>query len=484
MAVVRKVVVQQHGWLAAAMLLSAMFLSVVAGCGGPSPAPKPAAEPPRGPARLKLIVFDDPALADQIERQWKARAEGELEVERRAYDVTETTKLEADLVVVPSMTLGELAEWAVIEPLPGRGEQDESEQRDIFPAQRLHETVWAKRQYAVPFGSPQFVLYYRKDLWDGQGWEAPVAWKGYQQQIEQLAKELKRRGGAPAYAVAEPLGEGWAAPTLLSRAAPYVRHASQFSDLFDYATMKPLIDQPPFVRALEELVRAARLAPPDVMQSDPEQLKRWFYSGRVAMVMAWPSSAFAVRKEVEQPIEPAQVALAPLPGSEEAYHFEWKAWDKQPGGVRRVPLLGASGRLGAIVRGTKQRSAAADALLWLSSRKWSSAIASSSRATTCFRSSHVGDVRWVDEGLSQDHAQAYGEIVEETQSLPRSMFALRIPGGRAYMKVLDEAVRKAVRDEIDVAGALREVAAEWEKLTDALGRELQQRAYRRSLGLP
>ena len=50
-------------------------------------------------------------------------------------------------------------------------------------------------------------------------------------------------------------GLGW--HVLLARAACYAAHRDNYSTLFNIATMQPLIDGPPFVQALEELVAVA-----------------------------------------------------------------------------------------------------------------------------------------------------------------------------------------------------------------------------------
>ena len=460
------------------MLASLLALAACRSEGKPESSSVPRPAPPPS---LKVIVWRDAELAARIEQEWAARAAGKLEVVQRNDAPSETERLDADLIVFPSSWLGQLAEWALIEPLPPPDSDDESDRRDILPMQRLREVVWGKRTYGVSFGSPQLVMYVRRGAVADDSWKPPATWKAYGELIERLAA----RGKRPRAVVAEPLGPGWAARVLLARAAPYVRHASQFSDLFDYGTMKSLIDRPPYVRALKELVAASRHAPAEVIEAGPEEVKRWFYEGKVAMALSWPSGAFVISDQVKDSIPPEQVVLAPLPGSEQAYHFEWKSWSRrEKDEPLRVPLLGSAGRLGAVVRGTRHRAAAADALRWLTSREHGAGVARASRATAPFRYSHARDVGWVDEGLSQEHAEAYGKQVEQTQGLPRSMHLLRIPGASEYLKILDKAVRRVVRGEAEAEAALHEVAESWDEVTRRLGRELQQRAYRRSLGLP
>ena len=45
-------------------------------------------------------------------------------------------------------------------------------------------------------------------------------------------------------------------------------------------TMDPLVAGPPMLRALEELVAAAKLAPADAIKSDPDSVREAFWQGK------------------------------------------------------------------------------------------------------------------------------------------------------------------------------------------------------------
>ncbi|MCU0980796.1 MAG: hypothetical protein MUF25_16730, partial [Pirellulaceae bacterium] len=91
--------------------MAALALAV---CGCPGQPPSPPAPTVAQPATpLQLIVVDDPALAEAIQQQWKARAEGELEVrklESAELGDPRRKRLAADAVIYPSGLIGELAE--------------------------------------------------------------------------------------------------------------------------------------------------------------------------------------------------------------------------------------------------------------------------------------------------------------------------------------------------------------------------------------
>ncbi len=469
-------------WL---FLVPCCFALALVSC-RPAETPRDKTETPPEPVRLKLLVVDDPGLAREIERQWNARGSGELTVEAIEGKRLETMRrLPADMIVFPSRLLGRLVIEDLIGPWPTSGEGAGRSDPDIFPLQRFREMRWGATWYAVTFGSPQFVLYLRNDRLASLRREPPQTWEEYAELGGQWHREAQSKtGGATPFALAEPLGPGWAAPVLLARAAGYVGHASQYSGLFDFTSMEPLVNEPPFVRALEELVEAAKLAPPAVLEADPATVKRWFYEGKVAMAWGWPTHTFDIAKEVDNPIDVDTVGFARLPGSRRAYLFSQSEWEaRESRDDPRVPLLGTAGRLGAIVRGTSRRQEAAAALAWLSGREIGVTISAASPATTAYRASHRADVRWLDQGLPDVLATQYGKLVQQNQSQGTALFAPRIPGASRYLSVLDDAVRRAVREEVPPKQCLDEVAQKWAAITRELGKDAQVEAYHRSLGL-
>ena len=97
------------------------------------------------------------------------------------------------------------------------------------------------------------------------------------------------------HAAIEPLGKGWAAAMLLGRVAAYTAHRENDSTLFHIETMQPLIDKPPFVRALKELIAASALGPAEATGYDPAAVRRAFWEGKCGLAVTWPTAA-AVEK--------------------------------------------------------------------------------------------------------------------------------------------------------------------------------------------
>jgi ABC-type glycerol-3-phosphate transport system substrate-binding protein len=298
--------------------------------------------------------------------------------------------------------------------------------------------------------------------------------------------EHRARMPAGWHATIEPLGKGWAAAMLLSRVAAYTAHRENDSTLFHIETMQPLIDKPPFVRALRELTAASALGPAEATDYDPATVRRAFWEGKCGLAVTWPTAAVE-KKSAPKTAAAASlpVAFAEMPGSSESYSFPDKTWepraeDDEP----HVPLLAFAGRMGVVSRESKSADAAFQLLAWLSGDRWSELVSPVTPATTLFRKSHLKNPQlWVESQVRGSAAAQYGSLVEKILSRSQRLLVPRIPGQAEYLAALDEAVREAVRGRKGPEEALSGAAGRWQQITDRLGRVPQKRAYWRSLGL-
>jgi multiple sugar transport system substrate-binding protein len=382
--------------------------------------------------------------------------------------------VERNLISPPSAEVWEDAQYAA---------------RDVFELQRRVEGQWGEQLVAFSFGSPQLVLMYRADIFQALGLHVPQTWAEYGELLPRLARAQLGSSAPPAdrpwSATIEPLHMGWGAKTLLARAAAYASHPSQFSTLFDYETMQPLIAGPPFERALDELVAAAQSGPENAQPRTPETARRALLAGETAIAITWPSRA----KSDGNPLpiaEGVRIDFAELPGAETVYNFAEKTWTPQRDGKAwpRIPVLGTAGRLASVVNNARRPREVAGILALLSGREWSSRISPLSPATTLFRKSHLKNPDlWTDEGLPREASQRYGEVALASQSHPTFMSCLRIPGWQRYLAALDQAVLQACAGTKSSADALAGAREAWQAITEELGVESQKSAYTRSLGL-
>jgi len=455
----------------------------------------PAGAAAQSPTKLRLLVVGDSGLAQKIKQlrgEWSARFGASLDVSGMApADLAKSTSLAADVVIYPSAELGSLVERRMIRALPAAWlDRADYHKGDLFELPGLRETAWGEQTYAVPLGSPVLVCFYRPDLFEQLGRKPPQTWADYQQLVEFFAESDKSKSSSESpqsspvqYGTLEPLASGWAGNMLLARAAAYAKHRDYYSTLFDKDSLEPRIATEPFVRALTELVAAAKLGPKAQLNDTPADVRREFFAGHSAMALSWPTAD--IHDPAGSPPSTMSIGFVELPGSPEVFSPRDQKWQpRKPDDDPRVPLLGIAGRLGSIVRGTPSADAAFELLVWLSSDEWSAQISTASSATTLFRRSQLAKPqRWVESGMSADAARQYAEVAAQSFSRPGWLFAPRLPGHEEYMAALDEAVRRAVAGSASPAEALTEAAVRWQQITDRLGRTEQQRAYLHSLGL-
>ncbi len=479
-----------------------LILFVFAGCRSQeAPPPAPAAADNRP---LRLLVLDDANLAAAIEQTWRTRSEAPLDVRQvSSNNFGEGRRLDADAVIYPSGLLGELAERNLLLPLTDDMQSHpQLNQHDVLDMVRLREIRWGEAVYAVAFGSPVYLLAYRQDVLHQAGLQPPATWEEYQRLVAHLGQRenlgsLAPPPSQPWFGTAEPWGPGWAGQTLLARAASSVRHHNQYSDLFDFTSMKPLIDGPPYVRALEQMVAAAAHSPPENNTFSPHDAYRALAKGQTALAICWPepssSQDAGQNAEAQHAIAGQTLQSAPgepeirwieLPGSREVYSLNEAQWE--PRGADEpihVPLLAASGRLGSVTRESSRAKAALHVLAVLSG-EWSSDIATRSSATTLYRQSHLASpAAWYPEGGDSEAVQSYAAVAHASLTRGVWMFSPRIPGRARYLDALDAGVRQALAGEATAQEALTDVAEKWREITADLGPEQQTAAYERSLGL-
>jgi multiple sugar transport system substrate-binding protein len=445
---------------------------------------------------VKLLIVDDPPLAAaiaQLRGDWKARTGATIAIlERSSAELAAAASLDScDVIIYPSDLLGELAERGLIAPLPASYASNEDlAWSDTFELLQVADTQWNRVPYAVPFGSPLLTCYYRADLLERFGRKPPRTWNEYQQLAEFFARRENLQDAAPLAEVPwsgtiEPLADGWAGRVLLARAASYAKHRDQFSTLFNVDSMDPLIAGPPFVRALEELVAAARCSPRDVLHLDPAAARREFLAGHAALALSFPSHATSTASPNAATDKPLPIGFAELPGSPQVFNSGAARWEtRRAEEDPHVPLLGFAGRMGSIAARAAHPEAAFQLLCWLDGQEWGAKVSSASAATTLYRRSQLSDPRpWLDPLIDSDAARQYARVVNSTLSRQTYLLAVRLPGQASYLAALDAAVNAAVEGRQTPTEALTVAAAQWRRITAEQGLDSQRAAYRKSLGL-
>jgi len=470
-------------------------LVFLAGC-GPTTPPTKAGPKQRASPQLTVLVVDDPALGDTIKSEWASRTEDEVIIRKiTAAEAASAQRLPGDLIIYPAGQLGELVEAGLVAPVsPARTlENDAFALRDVYKLVRQQEMKWGGKVYGLPLGSPQLMLVYRIDIFLKLGVKPPKTWAEYDALAARLAarEELGSFApaeGAPWRGAVEPLAAGYAGQTLLARSAAYAAHKEQISTLFELTSLKPLITQPPYVKALQEM-SDVHGKNKDLPLLSPVQAYQEVARGRCAMAIGWPSSAtFSLDKAVTDRAD--FLGFAELPGAAEVYDFGDKQWgqrgpwepEHRPEDDPRVPLIAPSGRMVSVTATSGEQEAAENMATWMASSEASIQLSPASSDTTLFRISQEPDAaKWLGSVGEQGKGQ-YVAALRQTQEHPHAE-GIRIPGRREYLSVLDQAVVDAVQGKKTPEEALAAAAIAWDKITDGHGLEKQRVALARSLGL-
>lgn len=339
--------------------------------------PEAPAETPRASVTLRVLVVNEPAVAEAINRlrgEWAERSGGQLSASVADWkEVAGAKNLDADVVIFPSRYLGELCTRGWLQPVRTSVlEGDTFDASDVFPLVRRELMRWGNETMALPMGI-----------------------------------QVVRPGEA------NPSHPGL---SLLALAAPNAVVNEREGVLFDPQTMKPRIADPVFVEALEWL------------------------------------------------------------GKDEQ--------SKQPGreNPKTIPVLGFSDRMIAVASASRNGASAFQLIAWLASPEISTQLASASEPITAARKSLASSPAW----MGRAERSAEGADLGKTQDLlnaEQCLLVPRIPGIDEYIAVLDEAVRRALKDKTGAEEILKKVADAWDQITNARGREVQRTAYLKHLGI-
>lgn len=316
---------------------------------------------------------------------------------------------------------------------------------------------------AIPADSDVVVLYLRRDLLEdpveraafrkayGRNPAIPKTWQEYDQLVS-----FFHRPEQGLYGTAEErdLPGSWMywLPRYFVQAAPYQR-------LFDEA-VRPLIDSPAGVAATESYVRTVRFSPPEILGDGKDysyvlpifmQGKAFATANTIAAAKLFNAAGSAVR---------GKFIAVPMPG-------------QNVGGKLVRHNLPIYGNNLVVSSRTTNRTLAFLFAMWLTDPDISlHTVGVKGGYTDPYRWHHLRDRRIMD--LYTPEALAVF-AQEWAVALPPGT---GLPGDGDYLDTLDQNLWLAARGELSAAEAMRRTAAEWEKITERLGRDKQVQALR------
>lgn len=368
--------------------------------------------------------------------------------------------------------------------------QEGSNWDDIHPVYRERLMTWNGEVKSATMDGDMHMLNLRADLLEnpdeqsafeaayGYALAAPVTWAQYYDQAEFFHRpddglygtaEAYRRGGQ----------QFW---YFFSHAASYTNHPDNPGSMFfDPETMEAQINNPGWLRALEEYKRGLDFNPPGALNNGSGDVRPLYAGGTVAMNIDWADSG--VLGSTEGSIE-GHVRTAMLPGSTEIWNHvsdEWDSYDE----VVHSPFLAFGGWQLAVPADSENPEAAWDFVAEVISPEVSGrAIVTANSGVNPYRFSHYQNLENWSSVFSEEEAASYLGAQRASLDAPNVALDLRLPGFFSYTEVLEIELSRALAGQVEPQEALDAIAEEWDRLTEEFGRDAQLAAYRASVGLP
>ena len=360
--------------------------------------------------------------------------------------------------------------------------------------------TWDGKTYRISIDGDCHNFNYRTDVFSDPGlaeaWKAeggqgefgvPTTWK----QVQAVTKFLKGKqvNGQDVYGYLDapkPWG-GFGFYFLGSRASAYAKHPDDRAWLFDPDTMKPRVNNPAWVRAIQDVIDALPSEPPDQINADPNTTAfSQFLPGTGSMVAWWGDVGSSARTHDASVIGDL-VGFSMLPGSDDVYNSSTGQWDTLPSGPNFAPnnaYIGWGVYVMARVDGDeKKKKAAWSAAAHLGGKDlsfWASAYPSGFQP---YRNSHFNIPEWVAGGYDEAFIGPYLKSQADSYNHPNAAVEPRIPGIFQYYSIAEDELAKTFAGQNDAQTGADNIAAAWEKLTDQIGRENQIALYKASLGM-
>ena len=375
--------------------------------------------------------------------------------------------------------------------MPAEIRQTEAWQ-DIAPVYRDRLMVWDGVHKSQTIDGDLHTLSYRTDLFSdpaemaafeaeyGYPLAAPESWDQYYDIAAFFTRpddglwgtaEAFRRGGQ----------QFW---FFFTHAASYTNHPDAPGCMFFHPeTMEAQINNPGWLRALEDYIRSVEYSPPGALNFSSGDIRTAFAGGQVAMNFDWGDTG-TISVDPAQSTVAGHVGSALTPGSDRIYNCltgEWSQYDS----VIRSPFMAFGGWQAAVPEASDDLQAAWHFIEWASNPENSlQAAITGGSGVNPYRFSHFETIDVWLGNFSQVEAEAYLGAQRGSLEAPNIALDMRLPGYFSYTEILEIELSRALAGDVEPQDALDAIAEGWDELTDEFGRDEQLAAYRASMGLP
>jgi multiple sugar transport system substrate-binding protein len=407
-----------------------------------------------------------------------------------------------DGTIAGAWWLGELVEGDMIVPYDkyyGDPRFPKWDIDDVLPAPRS-QLSYEGKDYMVANDHDGMIMNYRRDLLEdpkhraafkaqyGYELDVPKTWDQFRDIAEYFDGKDLTGDGVPGHGVSLHLKAGeqgmfhfmsFSAPFLIGPRNPKLYW-------FDPETMKPLLESPGHLRALQFMVDLTKFGPKEMLDWDIGKSWDYFLQGHAALSFTWANLVGLAQEEGSK--VKGKCGTAHIPGTREYYSLPDARWFKTD-----EPNLVGNATGGSWAGVISKYSKAPEATYYLfammashdksmtyAARGWDGV--DPGRYSQFLPPNGTANIEdylsfgW-DAADVREFLQGYFDNFHNPLQLP----PLRIPGTFSYWRVLDVHLGEAMKGHLSVAEALKAAAVDFEEITIRLGRERQLQSYRKSL---
>ena len=363
--------------------------------------------------------------------------------------------------------------------------------------------TWDGVTYRVSIDGDTHTLAYRTDYYDneefaaawaeegdGSEWAPPTTWEAMNAHSKFLAGKTDPLTGLDAYGVVDPLKYSWGGYGfyfLADRAAPYVKHPDEPAWLFDPDTMEPLVNNPGWVQAIQDvidLMNTGGAYPPDQINKDPNGTAfDQFLAGTGSSVMWWGDVGSNARTS-DTSVVGDVVGFDINPGTTKVYNWKSGEWEETANVSPHNAYIGWGMYVTKNVSDDPlKRKCAWSAAAHLGGKDlslWSAAYPSGFQP---YRNSHFLFEEWEAAGYDRAFTEDYLGSNADSYNHPNAANEPRIPGMFQYYSAAEQELVNGLGSGASAQEIADGIYAAWEGITDQIGRESQIELYRASLGL-
>ena len=359
--------------------------------------------------------------------------------------------------------------------------------------------TWDGKIYRISIDGDCHTTSYRKDYFTDPAitaatgmTEVPDTWAKVQAFTKALKGQKDPLTGEDAFGFLDPLKYTWGGfgfYFLGDRAAAYAKHPDDPAWLFDADTMKPRINNPGWVQAIQDVfdLVADGVYPADQVNTDPNGTAfSQFLAGTGSMVTWW-GDVGSQAKTLDTSVVGEVTGFSINPGADRVYNSIKGEWETPatPNFAPNMAYLGWGVYVTNRVSGDeKKRKAAWSVAAHLGGKDLSLWMAAYPSGFQPYRNSHFNYAEYEAAGYDRAFMEDYLGSNADSYNHPNAAIEPRIPGIFQYYSIAEDEMVKGIAGQYASAQETADaIAAAWEKITDQIGRDSQIALYKASLGM-